>query len=232
MISTTTPRLIALCSPAMGSGKSTVANHLVARHGFAAVKFAGQLKRMTAALLTCCGVSQPLVERYVDGDLKEAIIGDLGPFRYSYARTMLATLDQWPEEVTLTFDQILDSLYLWGVATLKPGVTSRRIQQTLGTEWGRDQIHPELWVLLARDAWNREHAKGRSVVVDDMRFPNELAAVRAAGGTPVRITRVSASVPQPHASEGQLDECAMTAIVNSGTIELLLLQADALLLRV
>lgn len=46
-----------------GCGKSTVADHLIEKHGFARVKFAGPLKDMLRAL----GLS----ERHLEGDLKE-----------------------------------------------------------------------------------------------------------------------------------------------------------------
>ena len=55
-------RLIALTGYA-GSGKSTVAKHLVEKHGFTLVKFAGPLKNMMRAL--------GLGDREIEGDLKE-----------------------------------------------------------------------------------------------------------------------------------------------------------------
>jgi hypothetical protein len=55
-------RIIALTGYA-GSGKSTVARHLVEAHGFTLVKFAGPLKGMMRAL--------GLGDREIEGDLKE-----------------------------------------------------------------------------------------------------------------------------------------------------------------
>jgi len=55
-------RLIALTGYA-GSGKSTVARHLVEAHGFTLVKFAGPLK----AMMRCLGLG----DREIEGDLKE-----------------------------------------------------------------------------------------------------------------------------------------------------------------
>lgn len=72
------PMLIALISPAMGSGKSTVARYLVARHGFALLKFAGPLKNMTRSLLRDIGNDRATVERMVEGDLKEVQVPGLG----------------------------------------------------------------------------------------------------------------------------------------------------------
>ena len=55
-------RLIALTGYA-GSGKSTVARHLVEAHGFTLVKFAGPLK----AMMRCLGLG----DREIEGALKE-----------------------------------------------------------------------------------------------------------------------------------------------------------------
>jgi len=58
--------------------------------------------------------------------------------------------------------------------------------QALGQ--GRERIHPDFWVRL----WEREAARHALVVADDVRYPNEAAAIRAAGGMIVRIARAGA----------------------------------------
>lgn len=67
------------------------------------------------------------------------------------------------------------------------GKTPRFALQRLGTEFGRDTIHPDLWISL----WLREAKplldEGRRVVVDDLRFPNEAALVHRLGGKIIRI---------------------------------------------
>lgn len=67
------------------------------------------------------------------------------------------------------------------------GRTPRYAMQTLGTEWGRAIMHPDLWIdLFTRDV--RELlARGESVVVDDLRFPNEEAVIRKLGGVIVHV---------------------------------------------
>ncbi len=62
--------VIALCG-FMGSGKSEVARHLVERHGFVLMKFAGPLKQMLRALLREAGCDEVRIDRMIDGDLKE-----------------------------------------------------------------------------------------------------------------------------------------------------------------
>lgn len=88
------------------------------------------------------------------------------------------------------------------------GVTPRHIMQTLGTDWGRRMIHPELWVRAWLGRTTTALATGRSVVADDMRFPNELEAVEQLGGLTVRVVRPGV-IPGPgsqHESEGRLNE--------------------------
>jgi len=80
------------------------------------------------------------------------------------------------------------------------GRSPRHAMQTLGTEWGRDLIAPELWV----DLWRARVADGAKYVVEDCRFANEATAVAEAGGFIVRITCPwdgSASGAE-HSSEG------------------------------
>lgn len=68
------------------------------------------------------------------------------------------------------------------------GKTPRWAMQTLGTEWGRDLIAPDLWL----NAWLRkvdaELASGHLVTCDDVRFVNEAEAIRARGGIIIKVT--------------------------------------------
>lgn len=54
-----------------GSGKSLIAEHLIGRHGFERRKFATALKQMTRTFLRYAGVVEPLIERMIEGDLKD-----------------------------------------------------------------------------------------------------------------------------------------------------------------
>ena len=66
------------------------------------------------------------------------------------------------------------------------GVTSRHAQITLGTEWGREHISPDLWANL----WKIRAARvGGGAMNDSVRFPNEEAAIRDARGFTILVTR-------------------------------------------
>ncbi len=99
------------------------------------------------------------------------------------------------------------------------GVSARHMMQTLGTEWGRACIHPDFWVMIARAKTQRIMADGRSVVIDDVRFPNEAAMIRELGGELWRIDRPGIAYDGDHSSEGGLEEITPDrVIVNDGTI--------------
>ena len=81
------------------------------------------------------------------------------------------------------------------------GTSYRALAQTLGTEWGRGCVHPDLWLRIAEYRANQALGGGDHVVLTDVRFPNEAAWLRAAGGTLVRIERDSAPPVRAHESE-------------------------------
>jgi hypothetical protein len=184
---TTKPRLIALCSPAMGSGKTTLARHLVEQHGFLRLAFATPLKCMAVEFLRATGLSEPDIHERVFGSTKEEPIPGLGT------------------------------------------LTSRRLQQLIGGEFGRDMIGTNVWVDIARSAVLTAGERGQSVVIDDMRHPNEADMVREMGGQCIRVVRPGATITQAHTSEGQLDGRPMRTIVNDSSIEVLTNQVDNLL---
>jgi hypothetical protein len=95
--------------------------------------------------------------------------------------------------------------------------TPRHLMQTLGTDWGRHRIHPDLWTTIWR-------AKVRSaavmVIADDVRFPNEAKAVRDVGGELWCIQSPLGVPAGEHISEGQLgDEPFDVIINNNGTMD-------------
>lgn len=58
------------------------------------------------------------------------------------------------------------------------GRTPRHAMQSLGTEWGREMIDPDLWAAVWAGRVSKALERGRRVVCDDLRFPNELSAAR------------------------------------------------------
>lgn len=97
------------------------------------------------------------------------------------------------------------------------GQTPTHAMQTLGTEWGRQMIAPDLWVDLWRRQAERALEDGRAVLNDSVRFENEAAAIRALGGVVVQLVGRAGDLAADHASEAGV---APDLIVeNSGTPE-------------
>jgi len=113
------------------------------------------------------------------------------------------------------------------------GTTPRRLMQVVGTDVVRDALHVHLPTLAPRDLWVRrfrqEYAKhqatsAKPVVVTDVRFPNEVAAIRELGGVVYRVKRLWPSLSTPdgsgaHASEAAVDSLEVDGdIRNDGTV--------------
>lgn len=171
------PRLIALYSPVMQSGKSTVAEYLVKQHGFTRVAFADSLKSMARVFLSSYAASNDELDRMMSGDLKETEVPGLG-------------------------------------------FSPRHVMQTLGTEWGRNSLHADVWVDSAINlAKLQMEVSGKSVVIDDLRFPNEYRAVREIGEAWMVFRSDAAKPTTKHPSEGQLDYVEFNRVIfNNGSL--------------
>jgi len=73
-----------------------------------------------------------------------------------------------------------------GVVIPEIGRTSRELQITLGTEWGRECVHPNLWA----KTWSRCASPFFAVMNDSVRFPNEEDVIRGElGGLTILVER-------------------------------------------
>lgn len=169
------PNLIGLYSPAPQSGKTTIANALVAREGYQRIAFADPLKAMTCRFLESLGYREDQAQRMVYID-KEVVIPQLG-------------------------------------------VTTRHLLQTLGTEWGRQCVHPDVWL----KCWSETAVRHAKVVVDDVRFSNEAQLIRDTGGELWCVVRPGQAAHTDHASEGGLAGWEFDRVIcNDGTMRELL----------
>jgi len=173
------PTFIGICSPAPQSGKSTIAEYLVHRHGYVRVPFAETLKNMVRSLL----------------------------YDMDYTAEQIAALEAGDKKGK--FCDFSD-------------VTLRTVYQTLGTDWGRNMISPCLWTRI----WERKALRiardglATGVVVDDVRFADELSTVARIGGQVWCVRRPYAEKGTTHVSEAfpfseeQFDH----SFVNSSTL--------------
>lgn len=105
------------------------------------------------------------------------------------------------------------------------GRSPRYLMQTLGTEWGRDLVHQDVWVFCA-ERWLHEtrkryalHHRGQPlrVVISDVRFDNEAAWIRGQGGIVAHVVRDTGR-SDSHASEAGIELAdGDWRIDNSGT---------------
>lgn len=171
-------RLVALGHRA-GTGKDTLAQILVERHGFTRVAFADPLKRLAAELAP--HLAQPFA----------TALQEHGP----------------------------DAL-----KSLRGG---RDLLITLGNGVRR-HIAPDAWI---QPVLTAVHSSDHDLVVPDLRFPNEAAALRGAGFRLVRVDRPGVGP----GSGGESDEALANyhdwdqVVCNDGTLEDLERTADALL---
>lgn len=149
----------------------------------------------------------------------DELIDQLGGAKHSFAGSLKAMI-----KAGLGLNDKAD-----GEAIEKYGVNYRFIAQTLGTEWGRDTIHPDLWVLTLKNRLQYEDAT--LVIIPDVRFPNEAKFIRE-HGILIHVTRPGEPIAESlHASENKLaiggDDYR---IANEGTLAQLIDKVDRLVL--
>lgn len=79
----------------------------------------------------------------------------------------------------------------WAKRLNMPDLTPRLVLQKWGTEVARKSWHDDTWIASLE---NKLHKAHNDIVITDVRFPNEIRAVRNAGGIVIRVVRG----PEPH----------------------------------
>lgn len=74
----------------------------------------------------------------------------------------------------------------WAERLAMPNLTPRWVLQYWGTEVFRKGFHDDLWIAALE---NKLRNGSDDIVITDCRFPNEIRAIRAAGGVVVRVRR-------------------------------------------
>lgn len=97
------------------------------------------------------------------------------------------------------------------------GRSLRYLLQTLGTEWGRSLVHPDIWVKIAEKTFKEQ---GPGMVIPDVRFANEAEWIRRAGGKILLVQRPVRDIVRAHVSESGIPIQPGDFIVsNDGTID-------------
>jgi hypothetical protein len=98
----------------------------------------------------------------------------------------------------------------------------------IGTEFGRNMIHPDIWIKTVFDRYKSNENK--NLVITDLRFPNEFESIKKHKGYTIRIHRpclqqnIPNNIVNEHISETALDSKEANSefdyiIINDGTIE-------------
>ncbi len=136
---------------------------------------------------------------------------------YSFAEPLKEMGEVLLAALGLTLDEIYE-VYEGKEQVIHPiGVTWRQLLQTLGTEWGRTHIHPDLWVMCAREFF--EQNRHCDIVIDDVRFENEAALIREMGGVIIHVFR-NTDLVDDHSSERGIKPVAPDFVcTNEGSID-------------
>ena len=148
--------------------------------GFVVKKFADKLKQIVCILLNCTR------EQLEDREFKDIVLGE----EWWYFKCI-----HFSEPGSLVpYEGHLSKLKSPHWELIKP--TPRIILQLLGTEAGRNIIHPNIWInalmsvykdKYAKSTWWGRHPKYPDWIITDMRFPNELMAVNKFNAITIRV---------------------------------------------
>lgn len=107
------------------------------------------------------------------------------------------------------------------------GKSPRQLMQTLGTEWGRNQVHPELWVMLTEQKVKNAVEFNLPLVISDVRFYNEANMILKHGGELWFVSRNTSEQVNPHSSEtADWGRWPLKTIENNGSLEELYLKVE------
>ena len=104
-------------------------------------------------------------------------------------------------------------------ADLQLGFSPRKAAQTFGTEWGRQMLRDDIWILLADMFYSAlDDCGAAGMVISDLRYDNEAAWVKKVGGSIIQLERQVEDV-RPHSSEQGVNLGYIDAFIkNEGTL--------------
>ena len=205
-------------------------------------KFADKLKEIVCLLIGCTR------EQLEDADFKNKELGK----EWWYYKGRNGSLIPFNDDSKRSSEDLIK-------------LTPRLLLQLLGTECGRDIIHPNIWVNALMSKYNCVHCRQNPCsvrhknligmkpnypnwVITDLRFKNELEAVKDRSGITIRVNRLFVNemigenkvswipIPTvdyiPHPSETALDDAEFDyTIDNNGTIEELIEKVREILIK-
>ena len=190
----------------MNSGKDTVARILVEECDFKRIALADSLKSMAYTLNPHMVISP-----------KESLLGLL---KHLAASPVSEDALSDGNEIVVELRDLVDT-YGWDTAKTLPPV--REMLQRLG-HGGRERLGDDIWIKTLQRAVEKEDSD-QKIVVPDIRYDNEAAAIKKMGGVVIHVRRQSlepdaSSGVHAHPSEHGLSEGWNDLVLeNNGTIE-------------
>ena len=217
--------------------ESTASNEI--QSGFKIKKYADKLKDFVCLLIGCTR------EELEDREFKNKELPEEW-WKYEVSWHEHAKVDG----VYNTYEEACEELRNFGgssfdekdaITTIK--LTSRLLLQIIGTECIRDKVHPNAWVnalfadykscslpdettFINDEEFIRKNSS--QWIITDMRFPNELEAVKSRGGITIRVNRPYDSLNQDslfslqkqqetnnHPSETSLDSATFDFVISN-----------------
>ena len=203
-------------------------------------KYADKLKDIVCILLSCTR------EQLEDREFKETPLGEEWT-RYGYANGFWIHSDNNPSHKMMDNVSCDKETYEaekrtnWQTA-YKRELTPRLLLQLIGTDCGRNIIHPNIWINSTMNSydyiqkWINVGSKAilPNWIITDVRFPNEADAIKQREGINIRLQRGGDSDidTKQHESETDLDNYEFDYIIdNNGTIEALIEQVREILIK-
>jgi hypothetical protein len=143
---------------------------VLGRGDFKIKKYSDKLKDMTCILIGCTR------EQLEDQDFKATPLGE-----------------EWKQTFTDDYDLKDNKLFDKDYGDFQEDLTPRKILQLLGTDFGRDMIHPDVWInSLFADYHSgikmSDYTESKWIITDS-RFPNDVERVKSLGGICIRVNR-------------------------------------------
>ena len=184
--------------------ESTASNEI--QSGFKIKKYADKLKDFVCMLIGCTR------EQLEDQKFKNTQLGE----EWWYFQGRNGSLMSYNKDSKRSDEDLIK-------------LTPRLLLQIIGTECIRDKVHPNAWVnaLFADYKYeiHRSEVPTRAAgfidqhvypnwIITDMRFPNELEAVKSRGGITIRVNRPGL-IESNHLSETSLDSATFDFIISN-----------------
>ena len=155
------------------------------------------------------------------------LVDELGYVKVSFADPFRIMVEGLLESAGYTYNEIHWFLNRGKEQNIEViGASYRQLARTLGTEWGRNLIHPDIWTRIVEQ--KIIHAE-TPICIDDLRFPNELELLRRHDFALVKLVRdVSRFDDDSHPSDVALRDFDSWdhVIENNGSVKELCLKVQ------